>query len=237
MAPLGTLIAIEGIDGAGKRTQAALLGNALQARNIPCVQFSFPQYESFFGRLVAQFLNGDFGDLDAVAPHFSALLYAGDRFEAKPALEAALAAGKTIVTDRYVASNMAHQTARVRPELREKFLAWLRQLEYGVYGLPTEDLVILLRRTPAEAQEMVGKKSIRSYTERKHDLQESNLTHLEQAALVYEQLAASANWATVQCTRSEGGSLLSPEAIHQQVMAAVDSRMLPRWAAADKRII
>jgi len=232
MTPAGTLIALEGIDGAGKRTQAELLGRALQARGVPCAHFSFPRYESSFGRLVARFLNGDFGRLDAVDPHFSALLYAGDRFEAKPALQAALAAGKTILTDRYVGSNLAHQTARVAPAQRAEFLAWLRQLEYGIYGLPAEDLVILLRRAPAEAQQMVGNKAARDYTNRKHDLQESDLTHLEQTALIYDQLAGGANWVTVECTGPAPGALITPEEIHRTVFATVESRVLSRSAAS-----
>ncbi len=158
MAPRGTFIAIEGIDGSGKHTQAAWLGRALAARGIPCVPFSFPRYGSSFGKLIASFLNGEFGSLEAIDAHLSALLYAGDRFEAKPELEAALASGKTILADRYVASNLAHQTARVAPERREEFMTWLRQLEYGIYGLPVEDLVIYLRVGAVEAQRLVGRK-------------------------------------------------------------------------------
>ncbi len=141
----GKLIVIEGIDGAGKGTQTDLLARAFQQRGVPFVKFGFPRYESSFGRLIARFLNGEFGPLPAVNAHFSALLYAGDRFEAKPDLEAALDSGRTVVTDRYIASNLAHQAARVPAERRAEFTSWLRQLEYGTYGLPIEDLVIYLR--------------------------------------------------------------------------------------------
>ena len=65
--------------------------------------------------MVAQFLNGEFGPLESVDPHFSALLYAGDRRESRAALESALAAGKMLLADRYIASNLAHQGARVPP--------------------------------------------------------------------------------------------------------------------------
>ena len=107
-------IAIEGIDGAGKRTQIDLLADWLSRRGIPYAQMSFPRYETFFGRLVAKFLNGDFGPLAQVDPRLSALLYAGDRLEAKGEIDDVLRRQrKTLVTDRYVASNLAHQTARV----------------------------------------------------------------------------------------------------------------------------
>src|SRR5579862_3446179 len=134
--PRGAFIAIEGIDGSGKHTQAEKLGQAFTARGIPWVPFSFPRYESSFGKLIAQFLNGEFGSLEAVDAHLSALLYAGDRFEAKPDLQAALSTGNIVLSDRYVASNMAHQTARVAPEQRTAFITWLTHLEYEIYGLP-----------------------------------------------------------------------------------------------------
>jgi len=83
MTPRGRLIAIEGIDGSGKNTQMRLLEQDLTSRGFAVYSTGFPQYESWFGRMVGQFLNGDLGPLDKVDPHFSALLYAGDRFEAK----------------------------------------------------------------------------------------------------------------------------------------------------------
>jgi dTMP kinase len=223
MGSRGTFIAIEGIDGSGKHTQAEWLGRALAARGVPYVPFSFPRYGSSFGKLIASFLNGDFGKLEAIDPHLSALLYAGDRFEAKPELEAALATGKTILTDRYVASNLAHQTARVPPERHTEFMVWLRKLEYGIYGLPVEDLVVYLRLGASEAQRLVEKKAPREYTALSHDLQESDLTHLERAAQVYDRLATEPNWVTVECFDVRAGKLKSVEEIHRAVLAAADS--------------
>src|ERR1700675_3059409 len=108
MTPAGKLIAIEGIDGSGKRTQVALLEQALLAGGHAVYSTGFPQYDSWFGKMVGQFLNGDFGALETVDPHFSALLYAGDRFEAKPRLEAALNQSKIVLVDRYIGSHLPH---------------------------------------------------------------------------------------------------------------------------------
>ena len=140
MATRGKFIALEGIDGSGKRTQIDLLASGLNARGLATFRIGFPRYESFFGKLVGRYLNGEFGALDAVDPHLSALLYAGDRLEAKLEIEAALSDGKIVLADRYIGSNMAHQSERVSPEKREEFLAWLKHLEYGLYRLPVEDL-------------------------------------------------------------------------------------------------
>jgi len=224
----GKLIVIEGIDGAGKQTQADLLARAFDQRGIPLVRFGFPRYKSSFGRLIARFLNGEFGPLSAVDAHFSALLYAGDRFEAKPELEGALNSGRVIVMDRYIASNLAHQAGRVPAERRADFIAWLRQLEYGIYGLPAEDLVIYLRVPAQEGHRLVGLKSARSYTEKQRDLQESDLLHLNEAARVYDQLAQAPNWVTIDCFNSKLGSHRTPEEIHRDVIEAIDSRVLSR---------
>ena len=182
---------------------------------------SFPQYDSFFGKLVARFLNGEFGRLEQVDPHFSALLYAGDRFEAKSLIESSLGAGQTILLDRYIASNLAHQTARLAPERRGEFLTWLKHLEYTIYGLPVEDLVVYMRVPVVEARRLVGQKAARDYTRQERDLQESDLIHQEQAAAIYDQLSHEPNWVTVECWDKAARKMRTPEDIHQDVLAAV----------------
>ena len=97
------LIVFEGIDGAGKRTQVKLLGKTLSERNLNCETISFPAYPTFFGRLIERYLNGEFGPLDQVDPHFSAMLFAGDRLKQKDKMIRALEEGKTLIADRYVA--------------------------------------------------------------------------------------------------------------------------------------
>jgi dTMP kinase len=225
MRARGTFIAIEGIDGSGKRTQIELLGNALERRGISYACFSFPRYDSSFGQLAASYLNGEFGPLERVDPHFSALLFAGDRFESKGELEAAMASGKVVLADRYIASNLAHQSARVGPQRREEFSSWLKRLEYGIYGLPAEDLVIYLRLPTAKAQELIGRKGARGYTKLSRDLQEANVKHLEQASLVYDRLATEANWRTIECCENAKGKIRTPEDIHGDVLAAVETHL------------
>jgi dTMP kinase len=223
MRARGKFIVIEGIDGSGKGTQLEMLAKAFQSRGIAFSQIQFPNYEGFFGRLVAQFLNGEFGPLHTVDPHFSALLYAGDRLESKPVIESALGSGKTVLADRYIASNLAHQGARVPPEKREAFLAWLKRLEYDVYELPPEDLVVYLRLPVAEAHRLVGQKGARDYTTRARDIQEADVAHLEAASLVYDDLSRQPGWAKIDCWDASRQSLRSPESIHEEIVTAIES--------------
>jgi len=181
----------------------------------------FPQYDSWFGKMVGQFLNGELGALEAVDPHFTALLYAGDRFEAKPKIESALNEGKIVLIDRYIGSNLAHQTARVPPEKRDDFRRWIEHLEYNIYDLPREDLILYLRVPPVEAQKLVRRKSQRTYTSAKQDLLEASLRHLQEAAAMYDQLARSAPWVTIECFDAQAGAMRSVKEIARDVLTAV----------------
>jgi dTMP kinase len=228
----GILIAIEGIDGSGKQTQMRLLAAELESRGQRILATGFPQYGSVFGKMVGQFLNGDFGPLDSLDPRITALLYAGDRFESRHPILSALRNGGVILSDRYVGSNLAHQSARSAPEHREEFLAWVEHLEYGVYGLPKEDLVLYLRVPPHEAQNLVAKKSARAYTDSAHDILESNIRHLQDAADIYDTLARRPNWKTIECYDATKQSMRPPAEISAEALAAVLSCLNARKETA-----
>ena len=217
----GTFIAVEGIDGSGKQTQVRLLARALESRGYQVLSTGFPQYDSWFGKMVGQFLNGDLGPLSSVDPHFAALLYAGDRFECKQPIVAALENGVIVLADRYVASSLAHQAARAVPEKRAEFRAWIEHLEYNIYGLPKEDLVLYLRLPAREAQTLVAKKSARAYTDSAHDILESNIRHLQAAADMYDDLARASNWKTIECFDSAKQMIRPADEISAEVLAAV----------------
>lgn len=223
MTTNGTLIAIEGIDGSGKHTQAKLLEQTLRARGHNVLATGFPQYDSWFGQLVGKFLNGEFGPLDKVDPHFAALLYAGDRFAARQPILDALQQGRVVLVDRYIASNLAHQAARVPAEKRSAFLSWIEHLEYSIYGMPRESLILYMRIPPQQAQKLIAKKTERSYTTASHDIQEADLRHLEDAAEMYDMMSRSQPWATIQCFDAQHNCVREPEDIAREIAEAVDS--------------
>jgi dTMP kinase len=231
MTKSGSLIAIEGIDGSGKHTQARLLEHSLRSSGFPVYSTGFPQYDSWFGQMVGKFLNGDFGPLESLDPHFTALLYAGDRFEARSQLQSALAEGRVVLVDRYVGSNLAHQVARASAENRAELIRWIEHLEYSIYGLPRENLILYLRVPPREAQSLVALKPKRSYTAARHDILETNLRHLEDAAEMYDMLSRSRPWATIQCFDAERNSIRLPEEISREVLEAVKAVVGSRGSA------
>ena len=117
----GKLIVITGIDGSGKTVQTKLLCERLLKEGHPVVNTDFPQYgKTFFADMVTKYLNGEFGSADSVSPYLAALLYAGDRWEAKEQINNWLKDGKIIVSNRYVCDNMAHQGGKNRLSRRKK---------------------------------------------------------------------------------------------------------------------
>jgi dTMP kinase len=200
---VGVLLAIEGIDGSGKGTQAAQLAEIAAAAGYSVASFSFPQYDGNpFSRAVADYLNGEFGSADEVHPELAAMLYAGDRFHARPRLVAALAESDLVVCDRYVGSNAAHQGAKLQGDPRARLLDWLEEVEYGEFALPRPDLVVLLDAPVALARQLVGRKAARGYTTLEADIHEADADHSGATRALYLELAERNGWRVVT---TEGG--------------------------------
>jgi dTMP kinase len=140
-----------------------------------------------------------------------------------------------VLADRYIGSNLAHQTARVPAGKRAEFLSWIEHLEYRIYGLPRENLVLYLRVPPVEAQSLVAQKSARSYTEAQKDLLESSLRHLEDAAQMYDLLSRRPNWATIPCFDEARHAMRSPGEIAAEVFNAVAPLLARRKARKSPR--
>jgi len=209
---VGVLLAIEGIDGSGKGTQAGRLRETALGRGYSVASFSFPLYDDNpFSRAIADYLNGDFGAADEVHPELAGLLYAGDRFHARPRLLAALEEHDLVVCDRYVASNAAHQGAKLAGAARRRLLDWLEDVEYGEFALPRPDLVVLLDAPVALARELVGRKATRGYTTLEADIHEADAGHSGATRDVYLELARRGNWRVV----ATGGADGAPRAVDE----------------------
>ncbi|HET7146854.1 MAG TPA: hypothetical protein VFI10_06585 [Gaiellaceae bacterium] len=219
---MGVLLAIEGIDGAGKGTQAARVAETAAARGHTVASFSFPLYDGNpFSRAVADYLNGEFGAADEVHPELAALLYAGDRFHARPRLVAALDEHDLVVCDRYVGSNAGHQGAKLDGDARRRLLDWLEEVEYGEFALPRPDLVVLLDAPVALARELVGRKAARGYTTLEADIHEADPEHSGATRETYLELARRGGWRVV-ATGDDSGAPRGVEEIADEVWAAVE---------------
>lgn len=219
------IIALEGIDGSGKGTQAHMLCNSLEEERLEGVTLlSFPRYGRSVGaELVERYLNGKFttaGMGDHLGP---AMFYALDRFEIAAGLRRyAGDKDKHLVLDRYVASNLAFQSCKEDDEERRfKIQDDIVLIEHVIMGLPAPDMTILFDLAPALSYERVGKKKKRDYTDRTHDIHEAKIDFLAKAASAYREVIHRKLYNNTCIIDVDADK--SPEQIHKEVKAFVSS--------------
>jgi dTMP kinase len=138
------LIAIEGVDGAGKRTLAEGLAAAWQAAGMSVATLAFPRYgASLTADVAAEALHGEHGDL-ASSVYAMAMLFALDRAAAAEHVADLRAGHDVVILDRYVASNAAYSAARLHQDGSGAVVAWVHRLEYRRLALPAPDRQVLL---------------------------------------------------------------------------------------------
>ena len=103
----GILIDFEGIDGSGKKTQSRLLERELLNREFPVALFSYPDYESEYGKLLKKFLDGEIN----LYPAEQFLLYLLDIVKDKEEVRQKLQNEYVVIMDRYFLSTIAYQCA------------------------------------------------------------------------------------------------------------------------------
>ena len=108
MAKRGVLLALEGVDGCGKSTQAELLAAALRERGLEVVLTCEPT-DSPLGQQIREYFQGPERYL---SPKEELNLFMADRREhVAEIIDPALAEGKIVITDRYYFSSVAYQGA------------------------------------------------------------------------------------------------------------------------------
>jgi dTMP kinase len=192
----GSLIAFEGLDQSGKQTQAEGLRDAMMSKGRACELLSFPDYETAIGREIGAALAGE----REYTPDVMQLLYIANRFEKKPRIEAALAAGAILVCDRYLASSVAYGEALGLDP------AWLVDIQRH---LPQPALTILLDIAPDTAAR-------RKSTNR--DRYERDLALLGRVRESYLRQAAHPQWLRLDGERDRA-------AVAADVIAAVAARL------------
>ncbi|MBT3534368.1 MAG: thymidylate kinase [Rhodospirillaceae bacterium] len=215
------LLAIEGIDGAGKGTLCGELLALAEAAGVRAAALSFPRYEETrFSELVGAYLRGDMGAIDQVPVRYAALLFGGDRFESRGKLMTLIADHDLIILDRYVSSNIAYNAAKLSGVARAELIAWIEQLEFGLFDLPRPDLTLLLATSTQLADRLVGEKDARSYTEQTRDMHEADRDYLTIVTEVYGDLARSGGqaWLTVD-PLDDNGKLRPPSDIAAAIWA------------------
>lgn len=147
----GKLIVIEGTDCSGKQTQTECLVKNLQSLGYKAVSFSFPNYASPTGKIIAdEYLGKNKPSLfqegiENVDPRISSLYYAADRVYNINIIKQYLENNYIVILNRYVESNMAFQGGKIKDiKKRHMMYEWLDNLEFVLLDLPRPDMVIFL---------------------------------------------------------------------------------------------
>ncbi len=221
------LIVLEGLDGAGKSTQIERLRQLLAQRGVQSEYLHFPRFDApVYGELIARFLRGELGAVDAVNPWLVALLFAGDRADAAPMIRRWLSEGRAVILDRYVYSNVGYQCAKLADaDDRKRLQKWIIDTEYGYFNLPRPDLSLFLdvpfafteRRLTAQREG-----DDRSYLQGAADIHESSLELQRRVREVYLAAAETDPSLRVISCDDGNGAMAAPDAVAARIRAAVE---------------
>lgn len=224
------IVVIEGLDGAGKSTQIALLGQYFEQKGMAWEYVHFPRVDSpFFGELVARFLRGELGPLHQVDPYVVALIYAADRMDSAKQLLQWQQQGRVVLLDRYVYSNVAFQCAKIADADKRKALRdWILELEYVRMGIPRPTLNVFLD-VPFNFTEdrlaAVRQGADRVYLQGKADIHEADLDLQRAVRRIYlEQPSLDPAFRVVECASAQG-NMLPPQQVHQRIVALLGQHL------------
>lgn len=225
------LIVIEGLDGAGKSTQIGMLKDWFAEKRLQCRYLHFPRTEApYFGELIARFLRGEYGDLDHVDPYLVAMLYAGDRKDASPMIEAWLSEKYYVLLDRYTYSNIAYQCAKTgSPEEAERLRNWILDLEFEHFAIPKPDINIFLdvpfRFTEQKLNDQRSGDD-RTYLNGSRDIHESSLDFQRAVRNTYLSVARTDDSLQVINCQDENSSMHKPDAIFRLILSRLTEKKI-----------
>lgn len=215
---MGKLFVIDGTDGSGKQTQLKKLEERLTKEGIDYKKVSFPNYDSPSSSLVKMYLSGEFGaHAKDVSPYIASTFFAADRYATyKKDLEDYYKKGGIILADRYTTANMVHQAGKIADkQKREKFLDWLWDYEFNLYGLPVPTKSFFLNMPPDYAEELMKNRENKFTHESKKDIHESDKSHLIDAYNAACDLVDKYDWYEVKCVKN--GQIRTIDDIHEEI--------------------
>ncbi len=127
------IIAIEGVDQAGKHTQSVMLQRALKKRGMSTKLFHFPRYDTPIGRAISHHLVAK--RRKRIPPQVFHCLQAANKWEFLHVIKDALPGHDVVIMDRYHSSNVIYGAANGVDR------KWLESLERG---MPEAAFTILL---------------------------------------------------------------------------------------------
>jgi len=215
---MGNLFVIDGTDGSGKQTQLKRLQERLEKEGIKYKVVSFPNYESPSSSLVKMYLSGDFGDdPKLISPYIASTFYAVDRFATyKKELEDFYNNDGIILADRYTTANMVHQAGKIKDQLeRNKFLDWVWDFEFNIFGIPKPTEVFFLNMPPEKSFELMKNRNNKFSHNEVKDIHERNSEHIIDSYKAACELVSKYDWYEVQCVKDN--QIRAIDDIHEEI--------------------
>ena len=215
---MGKLFVIDGTDGSGKQTQFEKLAERLKSEGIEFKVVSFPNYEHESSSLVKMYLRGEFGEnAQEVSPYIASTFYAADRYATfQTGYKKFYDEGGVILADRYTTANMVHQSGKIKDKAeREKFLDWLWDFEFNLYGLPVPTKSFFLNMPTEYAVKLMENRENKFTHESKKDIHERDKQHLVDAYNAACDLVQKYDWHEVKCVKDD--KIRSIEDIHEEI--------------------
>ncbi len=219
---MGKIIVIEGLDGSGKQTQSEKLFKRLKDEGKNIMKIAYPRYDNPSSSLVKMYLSGEFGkNANDVSAYISSTFFAVDRYASyKQDYEGFYKNGGIVLLDRYVTANMVHQSSKIDDiHEKEKFLTWLSDFEYGIFGIPKPDKVFFLNIPPKVSQELIKERDNKFSHEKQKDIHEKDENYLQHAYDNACYLIKKYNWCEINCTLN--GKLRTIDDIHEEIYKKV----------------
>lgn len=222
----GVIVTIEGSDGSGKKTQARLLIERAKKEGYKTEALSFPDYTSFWGKVIGLYLKGNLGSLGEIDPKHAAMLYALDRLDSKDKILKWMAEGKNIIFDRYIESNYGHQAGKFKGKAREDMVKWIYDIEVVKFGLPPSTIVIYLD-LPVEYSLKAMEGRQRGYLSKgEKDIHESDKQHLIDTQETYKMVAKrNKNWFVINCLDAKN-QRRTPEDLAEEIWELVKPQLV-----------
>lgn len=218
----GTLIVLDGTDGAGKSTQFSALIKRLEQQGKAFQTADFPRYGEPSAEMARLYLQGYFGeDPNVVNPYAASSFYGIDRYTSwmKDRWGEHYRNGGLVLSDRYTTANAVHQTSKLPQGQQADFAAWLFDFEYQKLGIPKPDLVLFLDMPVELSAQMLRSRECDTHTAR--DIHERNEVYLQACRRTALELAQTEGWQIVSCARD--GSVRSIEDIHEEIFTLVQT--------------
>jgi dTMP kinase len=176
----GLLIAMEGIDKAGKSSQIDELAKRFTLSGEDVVVIHFPAYDTPTGQAIRAILDGVHPLTVQDNPYEVQALYMVNRYEQQMRIEHALMMGKVVICDRYIYSGVVYGiTGGIQED-------WLFQ---GQHSLIKPDVSILIDISEEE------------YLKRSKDYEldsfEADLQFIRSCSNLYNQYATAEGWLRV----------------------------------------